>query len=48
MQPTNFAGAIAFLQKPVDNARLLSVIWHALGEKGSSEPVIYELGDTIN
>jgi CheY-like chemotaxis protein len=42
------AGAVAFLQKPVDNARLLSVIRHALGEKGSSEPVIYELGDTIN
>ena len=42
------AGAIAFLQKPVDNARLLSVIRHALGEKGLSAPVIYELGDTIN
>jgi DNA-binding response OmpR family regulator len=42
------AGAIAFLQKPVDNARLLLVIRHALGEKGSSAPVVYELGDTIN
>jgi CheY-like chemotaxis protein len=39
------AGAIAFLQKPVDNARLLAVIRHALGEKGLSVPVIYELGD---
>jgi two-component system OmpR family response regulator len=42
------AGAIAFLQKPVDNARLLSVIRHALGEKGSAGSVVYELGGTIN
>jgi CheY-like chemotaxis protein len=42
------AGAIAFLQKPVDNDRLLSVIRHALGEKVSAAPVVYELGGTIN
>jgi FixJ family two-component response regulator len=42
------AGAIAFLQKPVDNARLLSVIRHALGEKSTAEPVVYDLGETIN
>jgi DNA-binding response OmpR family regulator len=37
-------GAKAFLQKPVDNARLLSVIRQALGEKGDASPVVYELG----
>jgi len=42
------AGAIAFLQKPVDNARLLSMIRYALGEKSTAEPVIYDLGDAIN
>jgi DNA-binding response OmpR family regulator len=42
------AGAIAFLQKPVDNARLLSVIRHAIGEKSTAEPVVYDLGETIN
>jgi CheY-like chemotaxis protein len=40
------AGAIAFLQKPVDNGRLLSEIRRALGEKAA--PVVYDLGDTIN
>jgi DNA-binding response OmpR family regulator len=42
------AGAIAFLQKPVDNARLLSVIRKALGEKGSAAPVVYDLDNAIN
>ena len=42
------AGAIAFLQKPVDNARLLSMIRYALGEKSMAEPVVYDLGDAIN
>jgi CheY-like chemotaxis protein len=40
------AGAVAFLQKPVDNARLLSEIRHALGEK--TAPVVYDLGEAIN
>ena len=39
------AGAIAFLQKPVDNARLLSVIRQALGEKGDSPELVYDLGE---
>lgn len=39
------AGAKAFLQKPVDNAELLAVIRHALGEPASRrEPVVYDLG----
>jgi two-component system KDP operon response regulator KdpE len=41
------AGAIAFLQKPVDNARLLAVIRNALGEKSSAAPVIYDLDDAV-
>jgi two-component system KDP operon response regulator KdpE len=42
------AGAIAFLQKPVDHARLLLMIRHALGEKSTAEPVVYDLGDASN
>jgi DNA-binding response OmpR family regulator len=42
------AGAIAFLQKPVDHARLLSMIRYALGEKSTAGPVVYDLGDAIN
>ena len=39
------AGAKAFLQKPVDNAQLLSVIRQALGEPAQSEePPVYDLG----
>jgi DNA-binding response OmpR family regulator len=39
------AGAKAFLQKPVDNAELLAVIRHALGEPASRrEPIVYDLG----
>lgn len=38
------AGARAFLQKPVDNARLLSVIRLALGEKEESSPAVYDVG----
>src|ERR1700722_2871219 len=41
------AGAKAFLQKPVDNAKLLAVIRQALGErpKVEEEPVVYNLGN---
>jgi DNA-binding response OmpR family regulator len=41
------AGAKAFLQKPVDNAKLLSVIRQALGERSKMEedPVVYNLGN---
>jgi CheY-like chemotaxis protein len=39
------AGAIAFLQKPVDNTRLLSVIRQSLGEKGDSPALVYDLGE---
>ncbi|MHB8500347.1 MAG: response regulator [Candidatus Acidiferrales bacterium] len=39
------AGAKAFLQKPVDNAQLLSVIRQALGEPALPEkPAVYDLG----
>lgn len=39
------AGAIAFLQKPVDNAELLAVIRRALGEPAQpTEPVVHDLG----
>ena len=31
------AGALAFLQKPVDNVELLAVIRHALGESAAPE-----------
>jgi len=37
------AGAKAFLQKPVDNAHLLSVIRQVLGETGSLRSPVYEL-----
>jgi len=37
------AGAIAFLQKPVDNARLLSLIRQILGETGDSPAMVYDL-----
>jgi len=36
------AGANAYLQKPVDNAELLSVIRRVLGEL-QDEPAVYEL-----
>jgi len=39
------AGAKAFLQKPVDNTHLLSVIRQVLGESGGSSPVVYDLGN---
>jgi DNA-binding response OmpR family regulator len=39
------AGALAFLQKPVDTAELMAVIRQALGEPAHSEkPVVYDLG----
>jgi DNA-binding response OmpR family regulator len=39
------AGAKAFLQKPVDDAELLAVIRHALGEPARLErPEVYDLG----
>ena len=38
-------GAMAFLQKPVDNAELLAVIRRALGEPAQpTEPVVHDLG----
>jgi FixJ family two-component response regulator len=41
------AGAKAFLQKPVNNAKLLEVIRQALGElpKMEEDPVVYNLGN---
>jgi two-component system OmpR family response regulator len=39
------AGAMAFLQKPVDNAELLSVIRQALGEKKHTRALVHDLGD---
>jgi DNA-binding response OmpR family regulator len=39
------AGAKAFLQKPVDNAQLLSVIRKLLGEKDRTPAVVHDLGD---
>ncbi len=41
------AGAKAFLQKPVNNAKLLAVIRQALGElpKMEQDPVVYNLGN---
>jgi DNA-binding response OmpR family regulator len=39
------AGAKAFLQKPVDNAHLLSVIRQVLGEKNNVHSAVYELGN---
>jgi DNA-binding response OmpR family regulator len=39
------AGAKAFLQKPVDNAQLLSVIRQVLGEKQYTPAVVHDLGD---
>ena len=39
------AGAKAFLQKPVDNAQLLSVIRKVLGEKDDTAAVVHDLGD---
>jgi DNA-binding response OmpR family regulator len=38
-------GAKAFLQKPVDNAELLSLIRQALGEKKHTPAVVHDLGD---
>jgi putative two-component system response regulator len=39
------AGAKAFLQKPVDNARILAVIRQVLGEKDEDAPAaVYDLG----
>jgi DNA-binding response OmpR family regulator len=38
------AGAVAFMQKPVDNAELLAAIRQALGEQTvSEEPIVYNL-----
>jgi twitching motility two-component system response regulator PilH len=37
------AGAKAFLQKPVQNAQLLSVIRQTLGESSQAPAVVYEL-----
>jgi CheY-like chemotaxis protein len=40
------AGAQAFLQKPVDDAELLSAIRHALGERSErEEPAFYNLSN---
>jgi DNA-binding response OmpR family regulator len=39
------AGAKAFLQKPVDNAQLLTAIRQALGEKKATAAVVHDLGD---
>jgi DNA-binding response OmpR family regulator len=39
------AGAKAFLQKPVENAKLLTVIRRVLGEKDLSPPVVHDLGE---
>jgi CheY-like chemotaxis protein len=39
------AGAKAFLQKPVDNAQLLSAIRKALGEKDHEPAVVHDLGE---
>jgi FixJ family two-component response regulator len=39
------AGAKAFLQKPVDNAQLLSVIRQVLGEKNHASAKVHDLGD---
>ncbi len=39
------AGAKAFLQKPADNAELLSVIRRALGEKNPTPVLVHDLGD---
>jgi DNA-binding response OmpR family regulator len=39
------AGAKAFLQKPVDNAQLLSVIRKVLGEKDRTPAVVHDLGE---
>jgi DNA-binding response OmpR family regulator len=39
------AGAKAYLQKPVDNAQLLSVIRKILGEKDLTPAVVHDLGD---
>jgi DNA-binding response OmpR family regulator len=39
------AGAKAFLQKPVDNARMMAVIRQILGEKDDDAPAaVYDLG----
>jgi DNA-binding response OmpR family regulator len=42
------AGAKAFLQKPVDNVRLLSVIQQILREKDGPAPAVYDLGNRDN
>lgn len=39
------AGAKAFLQKPADNAELLSMIRRALGEKNPTPVLVHDLGD---
>jgi DNA-binding response OmpR family regulator len=39
------AGAKAFLQKPVDNAKLLAVIRKVLGEKDLTPHVVHDLGE---
>jgi DNA-binding response OmpR family regulator len=40
-----WAGATAFLQKPVDNTELLAVIRRALGEKNPTPALVHDLGD---
>jgi DNA-binding response OmpR family regulator len=37
------AGARAFLQKPVQNAQLLSIVRQTLGDSGKAPGVVYEL-----
>jgi len=39
------AGAKAFLQKPVDNVQLLSVIRKVLGERDHALAVVHDLGE---
>ena len=40
------AGAKAFLQKPVDNSQLMSVMQHCLGQKSARK--VYDLRQTAN
>jgi hypothetical protein len=39
------ASAKAFLQKPADDAQLLSVIRQVLGERSLTPAVVHDLGD---
>jgi CheY-like chemotaxis protein len=40
------AGAKAYLQKPVDNAQLMLVVQHCLGQQGNRK--VYDLGQTAS